>query len=111
MRRNSPLHIEWINNANTVLTFALHRSDVVAVGDDGSLRRWRRSGRRWLEISRTRSQVAPQSHRTGEVVAFATTQLGYNDAITISENSIYFGVGKSLQALARLNNIYYKLMC
>ena len=32
---------------------------------------------------------------------FATTQLGYNDAIAIGNESIYFGVGQSLQKLVR----------
>lgn len=103
-RRNAPLRTTFIDESVTVLTFGLHRSDVVALTDDGSLCRWRKSGAQWREISHTKSIAGRESFRirrtTGsENRASSTTQLGYNDAIAFSDESIYFGVGQSLQKL------------
>jgi hypothetical protein len=93
----------------TVLTFALHHSDVVALVDDGSLRRWRKSNSGWQEISRTKSTAGRDSFRLrqrwgGENgAARATTQLGYNDAIAVGQSSVYFGVGQILQQSVSLH--------
>ena len=106
-RRNSPLRIRHVDDAVTVLTFALHKSDVVALRDDGSLRRWRELDTGWQEISRTESIGGRETFRfretfgTGNSGVRATTQLGYNNAISVSANSIYYGVGQALQQLVR----------
>jgi F-box-like len=99
-RRNSSLRVRNVDDAVTVLTFALHQSDVVALIDDGTLRRWKESDDGWQEVSRIESTGGRETFRFREVYGSgATTQLGYNNAISIFENSIYFGVGKALQHL------------
>jgi len=45
------------------------------------------------ESFRIRQNAANGNHNS------VTTQLGYNDAIAIGNESIYFGVGQSLQKL------------
>jgi hypothetical protein len=108
VRRNAPLRVEWIDRGLSVLTFALHHSDVVALLDDGSLRRWRRLNSRWQEISRTKSSAGREGFRlrrgspAGIHKTHATTQLGYNNAIAVGDDWIYFGVGKILQQLVRI---------
>lgn len=104
-RRKAPLRVNWVDDSVTVLTFTLQSSDVVALLDDGSLRRWRRSDSGWQEISRTESTVGRESFRfqqrshVGNRQLYATAQLGYNDAITANETSICFGAGQVLQQL------------
>ena len=104
-RRKAPLRVDWVDDSVTVLTFTLHGSDIVALLDDGSLRRWRRSDLGWQEISRTISTVGRESFRfqqrshVGTRRVYATAQLGYSDAITADERSIYFGAGQVLQQL------------
>jgi hypothetical protein len=109
-RRNAPVRVDWIDDAVTVLTFTLHYSDVVALLDDGSLRRWRRSGLGWQEVTRTKSAAGRESFRLRQRTrvsggGFATTQLGYNDAIAGLQSSIFFGVGQILQQLVITNGI------
>lgn len=107
LRRNAPVRVDWIDDTVTILTFALHHSDVVGLVDDGSLRRWRRMDSGWCEISRSKSTAGQESFRLwsyrgeGHGAAHATTQLGYNNAIAVCETSIYFGVGQVLQHLVR----------
>ena len=104
-RRHAPLSIEWIDDDAMVLTFTLHQSDVIGLVDDGSLRRWRKYSSGWREISRTRSTAGRESFRLrrlsagseGQATLQGTTQLGYNDAITVSQSEVYFGAGKILQ--------------
>jgi hypothetical protein len=80
---------------------------VVALLDDGSLRRWRRSDSGWRELSRTTNVATRESLRlrrrssVHDGGTYATTQLGYNDAIAPGRDSIYFGVGQVLQQLVR----------
>src|SRR5271154_3877725 len=103
-RRHAPLSIECIDDEAMVLTFTLHQSDVIGLLDDGSLRRWRKYSSGWREISSTRSTAGRESFRLrrlsagseGHTTLQATTQLGYNDAITVSQNEVYFGAGKIL---------------
>lgn len=101
-RRHAPLRIEWIDESVTVLTFGLQSSDVVALVDDGSLRRWRRFDSRWQEISCTKSIAGTETFRLQQTLGpqrglHATTQLGYNDAISFGHSSVYYGVGQILQ--------------
>jgi hypothetical protein len=87
----------------------LDHSDVVALIDDGSLRRWRKSNSGWQEISRTKSTTERDSFRLqqwwgGENRgAHASTLLGYNDALAVGQTSVYFGVGQILQQLVSLH--------
>src|SRR5579859_4938203 len=87
IRQNTPLRTEWIDDGVTVLTFATHRSDVVALSDDGTLRRWRKSLSGWQEISRTQSLAGRETFRVHPNTfsprsgIYPTTQLDYNDAI------------------------------
>ena len=92
----------------------MHHSDVVALVDDGSLRRWRKSNSGWQEISRTKSTAERDSFRLqqwwgGENGggARATTQLGYNDALAVGQSSVYFGVGQILQQSVSLHVTTY----
>ena len=97
----------------TVLTFTVIQSDVVGLLDDGSLRRWRRSDTGWQEICRTTSTAGRESFRLrrNSLVhsngAFATIQLGYNDAIAAGKDSIYFGVGQILQQLVSAHKCHF----
>ena len=105
-RRNAPVHVEWIDDSVTVLAFTLHQSDVIALLDDGSLRRWRRLNSGWREISRAKGIGGRESFRLHESRRgrggwLASTQLGYNDAIAVNQTSIFYGVGKILQQMAR----------
>jgi hypothetical protein len=115
-RRKAPLRVSWIDDSVTVLTFTLHHSDVVALLDDGSLRRWRRSDSLWHEISRTGSTVGREGFRfqqrshVGSRRVYATAHLGYSDAITADESSIYFGGGKVLQQLVKLCQVSTHLL-
>jgi hypothetical protein len=78
---------------------------VVALLDDGSLRRWRKSTTEWQEISHTDGTTGRESFRLRthpgieDRTVRATTQLGYNNAIAVGESTIYFGVGQILQQL------------
>ena len=114
LRRNAPIRTTFIDDSVTVLTFGLHQSDVVGLTDDGSLRRWRRSGSQWRHINHTRSMTGRESFRIrqnagSENHTSATAQLGYNDAIAIGNESIYFGVGQSLQKLVRFGPRLHRL--
>jgi F-box-like len=114
-RRNAPLRTTFIDDSVTVLTFGLHRSDIVALTDDGSLRRWRKSDSQWQEISHTKSLAGRESFRIRRTAGCgnrvsSTTQLGYNDAIAMGDESIFFGVGQSLQKLARFRPRAYRLI-
>jgi len=107
-RRNAPLRTTFIDDSVTVLTFGLHRSDVVALTDDGTLCRWRKSGSEWREVSRTKNIAGRETFRIRRPAGHenrisATTQLGYNDALAIGNEAIYFGVGQSLKKLVPLN--------
>ena len=109
-RRNSPLRTTLIDDNVTVLTFALHRSDIVALTDDGSLRRWRYSASQWQEVGHKKSVAGRESFRIRQNAgsgrrAFASAQLGYNDAIATSDESIYFGVGLNLQKLVSFGQL------
>ena len=97
-----------VDDTVTPLPFTLHGGDVVALLDDGSLRRWREIDSlevKWEEISCVRSSTGSEGFRvrfrTGlsSHGTYASTQLAYNDAIAASEDYIYFGAGRVLQQL------------
>jgi len=56
-----------------------------------------------LESFRIRQNPWSENHTS------ATTQLGYNDAIAMDNESIYFGVGQSLQKLVPFRSRLYRL--
>jgi len=95
-----------VDDTVTPLTFTLHNGDIVALLDDGSLRRWKRpsqSESQWREVSSISSTTGMETFRvrfrTGisTQTNYASTQLSYNDAIAVSKTHLYFGAGRLLK--------------
>ena len=96
-----------VDDSVTPLTFTLHRGDVVALLDDGSLRRWKSQesmDNRWKEISSIKNTSGSENLRVRFNGGFngpyrGSTQLAYNDAIAACQERIYYGAGRTLQEL------------